>query len=534
MEPKLPEMILYREAAAGSTAVIFVHGFTGRAENTWGLFPKLILNDPELVGCDVFSWGYPTEPDLRNIVLKYFWTDNPDLATIANGLRTQLDTRTNDYRRLAFVGHSMGGLVIQAFIIDELLNRRPQHLDRLTEVVLMGTPSGGLVKARWGSLLDAQVRDMSATGEFVQRLRRLWKELIDDQRSTPGALARFRLTLVAGLSDKFVPESSSLDPFPLDEKARIPGNHVEMVKPTDADSLVYRLLKNCLTRRLPTKEEWETIHGRSKEVVQRINRVRVALDLGDVDDLTEHAADLLKQLPAMMPLVDRALGLALLDYERYEPAMMLLRRYLDFQLPSKGEQSFGNDTQAIQQLAIAFSGAGQITEAVACLGKLEPELQSNPETQGILAGRFKRQWLKSQSLPRLGERSRALYEQAFVTAQNDDSKDQAFYNGINAAYMAFALGDVSYSALAEKVRVICEDIKPRDYWAEATLGEAWLLLQNYDEAVKAYDAARRHQGHTPRGWSSTGQQALDILRRQGDPPAGDTVRRLFATIHRDF
>jgi pimeloyl-ACP methyl ester carboxylesterase len=284
MEPKLPEMILYREAAAGSTAVIFVHGFTGRAENTWGLFPKLILNDPELVGCDVFSWGYPTEPDLRNIVLKYFWTDNPDLATIANGLRTQLDTRTNDYRRLAFVGHSMGGLVIQAFIIDELLNRRPQHLDRLTEVVLMGTPSGGLVKARWGSLLDAQVRDMSATGEFVQRLRRLWKELIDDQRSTPGALARFRLTLVAGLSDKFVPESSSLDPFPLDEKARIPGNHVEMVKPTDANSLVYRLLKNCLTRRLPTKEEWETIHGRSKEVVQRINRVRVALDLGGQGD----------------------------------------------------------------------------------------------------------------------------------------------------------------------------------------------------------------------------------------------------------
>jgi tetratricopeptide (TPR) repeat protein len=309
---------------------------------------------------------------------------------------------------------------------------------------------------------------------------------------------------------------------------------VEMVKPTHANSLVYRLLKNCLTRRLPTKEEWETIHGRSKEVVQRINRVRVALDLGDVDDLTEHATDLLKQLPAMMPLVDRALGLALLDYERYEPAVMLLRRYPDFQFPSRGEQPFGNDTQAIQQLAIAFSGAGQITEAVGWLGKLEPELQSNPETQGILAGRFKRQWLKSQSLPRLGERARALYEQAFATAQNVGSKDQAFYNGINAAYMAFALGDVSYSALAEKVRLICEEIKPRDYWASATLGEAWLLLQNYDEAVKAYDAARRHQGQTPRAWSSTGQQALDILRRQGDPSAGDIVRRLFATIQRDF
>jgi pimeloyl-ACP methyl ester carboxylesterase len=534
MEPKLPDMIVYRDAGPRSTAVIFAHGFTGKAENTWGLFPKLLMDDPDLADCGVFSWGYPTEPDLRNIVLRYFWTDNPDIGTIASGLRTQLDTRSNGYKRLALIGHSMGGLVIQAFIIDELLNGRSQHLDRLTEVILMGTPSGGLVKARWGSLLDAQVRDMSATGEFVQKLRRLWKERIDDQRSNPNSLARFRLTVVAGLSDKFVPESSSLDPFPLDEKARVPGNHVEMMKPADANSLVYSLLKHRLTRRLPTKEESETIYARSKEAVAQINRIRVAVDLGDVDELTEQAGDLLKEVPAMMPLVDRALGLSLLDYERYEPAVTLLRRYLEFQLPSTGERPFANDTQAIQQLAIAFSGAGQISEAVVCLGELEPEMQSDPETQGILAGRFKRQWLKSQSLPRLGERARALYDQAFATAQRHHSKDQSFYNGINAAYMAFALGDAGYREIAEKVRAICEEIKPRDYWSEATRGEAWLLLQNYNEAVVAYAAAQRHQGHTPRGWSSTGQQALDILRRQSDPPAGYTVRQLFTAIHRDF
>jgi hypothetical protein len=71
-----------------------------------------------------------------------------------------------------------------------------------------------------GLALGRQVRDMSATGEFVQRLRRLWKERIDDPMTsgptrTPCA---FSSHVVAGLSDKFVPESTSLDPFPF-----IPG-----------------------------------------------------------------------------------------------------------------------------------------------------------------------------------------------------------------------------------------------------------------------------------------------------------------------
>jgi alpha-beta hydrolase superfamily lysophospholipase len=89
-------------------------------------------------------------------VLRHFGTDNPDIGTIANGLRTQLETRSNGYKRLALIGHSMGGLVILAFIIDELLNGRSKHLDRLTEVIMMGTPSGELVQARWASLLDAR------------------------------------------------------------------------------------------------------------------------------------------------------------------------------------------------------------------------------------------------------------------------------------------------------------------------------------------------------------------------------------------
>lgn len=47
----------------------------------------------------------------------------------------------------------MGGLVIQAFILEELAKASGKYLDRLTEVVLYGTPSGGLGKAWWGKPL---------------------------------------------------------------------------------------------------------------------------------------------------------------------------------------------------------------------------------------------------------------------------------------------------------------------------------------------------------------------------------------------
>ena len=68
-------------------------------------------------------------------------------------------------------------------------------------------------------------------------MRRRWKELIDDKRADQDRAACFRLTLVAGMKDKFVPQESSLNPFPFDEKEIGPGNHTQMVKPAEVGAL---------------------------------------------------------------------------------------------------------------------------------------------------------------------------------------------------------------------------------------------------------------------------------------------------------
>ena len=519
------------------TLVVFVHGFTGEGVATWGRFQEFLTNDASLSRCAFRFWDYPTELAANNLnpvhlVKKLFWEDDPNVSTISHGLRTLLTVEAEGFDRIVLFAHSMGGLVVQRFLLNEIQTNRQQLLDRITEVGFFGTPSGGLAKAGLGSWLKNQLADMSVFGAFIQDLRRDWAVLIDERRFDPGFPLKFRLTLVAGMKDNFVPQSSSLDPFPFDEKEIIPGNHTTMLKPQAAADLVYGVMKRRLTRGNLTAEQWRQVNGESKEAVDLIKRIRAAADLGYTEDLKPMADRLIADSPSRLPRVERELGLTLLNGELYREAAVLLSRYVEFQLPD-GSQPFASDAQAVQQLAIALSGAGDLVGAVSRLTQLDTQVQDDPETQGILAGRFKRRWLKDRNAVNIGAQALNIYRKAFASAKATANTEEAFYNGINAAYLDFALGGQDYKSIAEEVRAICEAIQAPDYWSVATLAEARLLLRQYDAALKAYQGARQQQ-HGPRHWTSTGQQALDIVERQGNPPATQDIVALFRDIRQDY
>lgn len=531
MDTNNPHIVINQNSTKKEAAVIFAHGFTGGAVGTWDGFEALLKNDRELDGHDYFFWAYPSQLKLRYAVTKYFWEDDPNIDTIGRGLRTLLNTYVGEYKKIILVGHSMGGLVIQAFILEEIAGGKRNHLDRITEVVLYGTPSGGLKKAGWGSFLKNQIADMNDYGPFIQKLRSGWTQLIDDKRSDPDRVAQFRLTLVAGMKDQFVPQESSLDPFPFDEHELAPGNHTEVVKPSVVGEFPYRILKNRLLRPSLTASERRLISGESDEAVRQMKRVQAAAELGDVDVLVDLAKELLNK-QTRMPRVEKVLGLALLDNERYDQAADMLTRYVEFKMPDES-RPFASDAQAIQQLAIALSGSGDIHGAVERLRELDPQVQNDPETQGILAGRFKRQWLKSRSATSLGWKVYDLYKKAYNLAKVVPDPDQSFYNGINTAYMSFALGGDDYKELAGEVLRICEGLESPNYWSEATRAEALLLLGDHEKADKVYGSARRYAPEA-RHWASTGQQALDIIKRQGNPPESQVIADRFRDVKQDY
>lgn len=221
-----------RVTTEAEAAVVFIHGFSGKIQKTWGRFPEFLSAEPRLDDWDIYSVGYSTRLIPARIP---FWTSDASIPRLATLLRTKLKLPPLDrYQSLAVVAHSMGGLVAQRAILDE-----DELRARIGHLILMGTPSDGLKKAKAGSWLKEQIEDMVQGGPFITALRAGWNDIV-------GSAPRFRFATVAGERDDFVEPWTSLDPFPRRFHESVPGSHRSMVKPGSVDSQSVKLVKACL------------------------------------------------------------------------------------------------------------------------------------------------------------------------------------------------------------------------------------------------------------------------------------------------
>lgn len=233
---KIGELVCYRKVQGYNNVLLLIHGFNGSASETFGCTPDLLTSNPEFDGWDIYSIGYSS--DMLPNIGKDIWSVNPDITKISQYLSTIFCNQFSDYHRVAFVAHSMGGLAVQRLILDLPKN----ELNRISHVLLFGTPSAGLSKAYWFSKWNNQIQDLSTKSDFIQKLRRDWSA--EFPQSVP-----FTFNTIAGTTDEFVPVESSLEPF--DEKYRlvIEGNHITMIKPVDINDLAnpsYQLIRQTL------------------------------------------------------------------------------------------------------------------------------------------------------------------------------------------------------------------------------------------------------------------------------------------------
>lgn len=289
-----PITVTAHRSEGNDAAVVLVHGF-GVSERTFGDLPDVLSRERALEGWDVYSLGYDTGllPDLRGL-----WSADPEIAVLATYLRSRagLDP-LGRHRALALVAHSMGGLVVQRALVDD-----PRLVRRTSHVVLFGTPSAGLDKARWGGFLKAQIRDMGTGSDFLVDLRHRWEDRFGEDRP-------FRFWTVAGDRDVFVPASSSLGPFPVETQIVTPGNHLEICQARSADEMGVQVLIDALAGQTPGGP-WNS----ARVAVERREFHRaVELLLPHADELDE--AHLV------------ALALALDETDRRETAIEVLRRH---------------------------------------------------------------------------------------------------------------------------------------------------------------------------------------------------------------
>ncbi len=204
--------VTIRENPNQRNVVIFVHGFSGDAYKTFGMMPAFVAGDLELIGWDIYSFGYKTglSPSLTGV-----WSSDPDLTVLSKLLTQRINEKYNSYENISLIAHSMGGLIVQRALLDI------KNINSIKHVLLFGTPSKGLIKAKAGSwFFNTQIKCMSPDSEFIQHLREDWAK---KYQSTP-----FEFEVIAGTEDLFVPPTSSLEPFDKKYHFYVRGNHLEM------------------------------------------------------------------------------------------------------------------------------------------------------------------------------------------------------------------------------------------------------------------------------------------------------------------
>jgi pimeloyl-ACP methyl ester carboxylesterase len=230
------ETIVFREQEGNNNIICFVHGFSGNPSETFGKFPELIKQEKEFDGWDIVSIGYASDT-MPTFGFK-IWAEQPDITKVAGYLKTNMETLLASYNRVVFVAHSMGGLVVQR----ALLSLDEKNFDRISHVLLYGTPSGGLHKATLGKWYNIQVRDMDKEGEFIKNLRADWNARFATH-------IPFYFISVAGELDAFVPVESCHTPFDKKYYAYTTGNHTDMVKPGDSNHTSFHVLKHAVINR---------------------------------------------------------------------------------------------------------------------------------------------------------------------------------------------------------------------------------------------------------------------------------------------
>lgn len=198
----------FKEEKDANNLLIFLHGFSGEASNTFGKIPILIGEDPEMKGWDIAPFGYSqnVNPDLG----KNIWASVDDITRISDYLATSIKFKFGKYDRIAIVAHSLGGLVAQRAI----LNLDKPELDKISHLLLFATPSNGVGKEN----------DLAKNRKFIKTLRNDWNNSFRDT-------VEFKFSTVAGTDDEIVTIDSSLKCFDDNYAVTMAGDHFSLVNP---------------------------------------------------------------------------------------------------------------------------------------------------------------------------------------------------------------------------------------------------------------------------------------------------------------
>lgn len=295
----------FRETKGANNLLLFIHGFSGEAADTFGNIPDMLMKQSKMDGWDMKPFGYSqyVTPEMG----KDIWAGIADIDRISDYLSTSVKYRFDQYDRIAIVAHSLGGLIAQRAI----LNFKEEFQNKISHVVLLGTPSNGIEPAKLTKLWNNKYQQMSSEGDFITSLRQDWKAKFNGEYP-------FKLKVVASTEDEYVTMDSCYVPFGHDHQVTIEGKHLSMVKPKDENDDCFSLILNTLTdtefaNKYTNSEEINIALGKYDVVVKQLLPKKDALDKNGLKrlvfaleglDRREEALQILDEHPSAMEDTD--------------------------------------------------------------------------------------------------------------------------------------------------------------------------------------------------------------------------------------
>ena len=131
---------------------------------------------------------------------------------------------------------------------------------------------------------------------------------------------------------------------------------------------------------------------------------------------------------------------------------------------------YPDDLRAQQLCGLAMSKSGARMAAMNYLEPIFEKHNNDPETAGILGGVYKDHYKMTADS--------SFARKSLDTYLSNFEETKSYYTGINAATMSQILGrgKTARAVATEVIEIANED---ESFWAYATIGEAYLLLENH-------------------------------------------------------
>ena len=143
------------------------------------------------------------------------------------------------------------------------------------------------------------------------------------------------------------------------------------------------------------------------------------------------------------------------------------------------------DANGLKQLIFSLEGLDRKEEALQILNE-HPIAADNTDLMGLLAGRFKRSYLKTFDNTH-GESALEYYSKSLEIATKQENHNQIYYHAINLAFLSVVLKNnesdmMKYAKIALEATSNCRD----NLWKYATIGEANMYIGDMEKAEEFY------------------------------------------------